>query len=114
MRGFTLLEVLISLAILAGAALTVIGTVNHHLALAAGEHAETVAVILARSKLEDPAFAASPDNEGSFAPDWPDYRWRKELLPTGLPAVKKLVLTVSWQGARRTLPLEQYIVSPQH
>jgi general secretion pathway protein I len=107
--GFTLLEVMISLAILAGVVVTVIGAVNQHLTLAARDREETVAVLLARGKLADPDFAGQEANSGSFAPTWPDYTWRRELLPTDVPGLRRLILTVQWQQARRTLALVQYV-----
>lgn len=107
--GFTLLEVMIALAILAGVVVTVIGAVNHHLGLAARDKEETTAVLLARGKLAEQGFAGQETKEGTFAPAWPDYRWRREILPTELPGLSRLVLTVSWQEARRSLALVQYV-----
>jgi len=108
-RGFTLLEVMIALAILAGVVVTVIGTVNHHLGLAARDKEETVAVLLARGKLAESGFAAQEMSAGSFAPNWPEYTWRRDTLPTEIPGLSRLVLTVSWQDARRKLALVQYV-----
>ena len=108
-RGFTLLEVMIALAILAGVVVTVIGAVNYHLGLAARDREETVAVLLARGKLAEPGFVAQESNDGSFAPIWPEYRWHREFFPTELPGLSRLVLTVSWQDARHTLAQVQYV-----
>jgi general secretion pathway protein I len=100
---------MIALAILAGVVLTVIGSVNHHLGLAARDREETTALLLARGKLAEPGFARQERNEGTFAPSWPEYRWQRQILPTELPGLRRLVLTVSWQEARRTLALVQYV-----
>lgn len=108
-RGFTLLEVMIALAIMAGVVVTVIGVVNHNLDLSARDKEETVAVLLARGKLAEPGFAGQELSDGSFAPIWPDYTWRREILPTDYPGLNRLVLTVSWQQAKRTLTLVQYV-----
>lgn len=108
-RGFTLLEVMIALAIMAGVVVTVIGAVNHHLGLVVRDREETTAVLLARGKLAEPGFATQETNDGSFAPVWPEYKWRREILPTELPGLSRLVLTVSWQEARRSLTLVQYV-----
>ena len=89
-RGFILLEVMIALAIMAGVVVTVIGAVNHHLGLAARDREETTAVLLARGKLAEPGFAGQETSDGSFAPVWPDYKWRREILPTELPGLSRL------------------------
>jgi general secretion pathway protein I len=52
-KGFTLLEVMVALAIMAGVVLTVISSVNYHLSLTARNNEETVALLLARAKLEE-------------------------------------------------------------
>ncbi len=107
--GFTLLEVMIALAIMAGVVVTIIGAVNHHLGLAARDRAETVAVLLARGKLAEPGFATQETNAGTFAPAWPDYTWRRDLLPTEALGLQRLVLTVSWQEKRQSMALVQYV-----
>ena len=107
--GFTLLEVMIALAILAGVVVTIIGAVNHHLGLAARDREETTAVLLARGKLAEPGFATQEAKEGNFAPAWPDYTWRRDLLPTEASGLQRLVLTVSWQDKRRSLAMVQYV-----
>ncbi len=53
MKGFTLLEVMVALAIMSGVVLTVISSVNFHLSLVARDREETIALLLARSKLEE-------------------------------------------------------------
>jgi general secretion pathway protein I len=107
--GFTLLEVMIALAIMAGVVVTIIGAVNHHLGLAARDREETVAVLLARGKLAEPGFATQETTAGTFAPAWPEYSWRRELLPTETIGLKRLVLTISWQEKRQTMALVQYV-----
>ena len=108
MKGFTLLEVMIALAILAGVVLTVISSVNHHLTVVARDQEETVAVLLGRSKLDQPGGAAG---EGTFAPAWPGYSWRTEVMPTDFPGISRQVLTVAWQGGGKKLALVKYVAN---
>ncbi len=112
MRGFTLLEVMVSLAIMAGVVLTVISAVNYHLAIASRDREETIAILLARAKMEE---LDIPDNgedarktEGTFGPEWPDYSWKTETAATAVPGFRSVTVTVSWSGDRRTLSLEKY------
>lgn len=109
MKGFTLLEVMIALAIMAGAVFTIISSFNYHLDIVTRDREETVAVLLARAKLEDPGMKTSTESKGSFAPEWPGITWETSSAPTELPTLNRRVLTVSWDNARRSLSLVQYV-----
>ena len=109
MRGFTLLEVMIALAIMAGVILTVISSFNYHLSVVDRDRGETVAVMLARAKLDDPDFKPADKKEGTFAPDRPDITWKAEVVPLEyFPGVNRLTLTLSWDAGRRKISLEKY------
>lgn len=107
MRGFTLLEVMLALAIMAGVLLTVISSVNYHLSVVAADRDETTAVLLARQKLGEMELAGKVEKEGTFAPDHPTIRWETATTPTDLPGVNRLTLTVKW-GTGKKLSLVQY------
>ena len=107
--GFTLLEVMIALAIMAGVILTVISSFNHHLSVVNRDREETIAVLLARAKLDDPGFKASDGGKGTFAPDWPDIAWATDVKPTDYPGVNRVKLTVSWDAERRKVDLVRYV-----
>lgn len=112
MRGFTLLEVMIALAITAGVLLTVISSVNYHLSRIAEDAEETTAVLLGRAKLEDPEFAKKTDDKGTFAPDHPDHKWERETTKTDIPGLNMIRLTVTWDNDSKRLSLVQY--APQN
>lgn len=109
MKGFTLLEVLIALAIMAGVILTTIASFNYHLGVVIRDKDESTAVLLARGKIDDPAFATLSAGKGTFAPQRPDMTWEKSVEPTELPGVSKVIFTVSWEKERRKLALVRYI-----
>ncbi|SNB47416.1 type II secretion system minor pseudopilin GspI [Geobacter sp. DSM 9736] len=109
MKGFTLLEVMIALAIMAGVVLTVITSFNYNLSVATRDREETVAMLLARAKLDDPRLREQETKNGTFAPEWPGYGWVLDVAPTQLPLLDKMTLTVSWDNARRNLSLVQYV-----
>ncbi len=117
MRGFTLLEVMIALAIMAGVVLTVISSFNYHLSVVNRDREETIAMRLARAKLEDPSFVKSVAEKGTFAPDWPGFAWKTEIQPANFPGVagqlNQLTMTVSWDDERRKLSLVQYVAKAQ-
>lgn len=111
MKGFTLLEVMVALAIIAGTVVTVIGAVNYQLSVVARDREESVAQLLARSKLEELEQAKEmPERqEGTFAPAWPAYVWRLTAAQTQIPGYRKFAMTVSWNGERRQVSLVHYL-----
>jgi general secretion pathway protein I len=109
-RGFTLLEVVIALAIMAGVILTVITSFNYHLSVVERDREETAAVLLARAKLDDRTFNPLEKKEGTFAPDRPDITWKAKVEPlANIPGVNRLTLTASWDDGRRKISLEKYL-----
>ncbi len=109
MKGFTLLEIMVALAIMAGVILTVISSFNYHLAVVSRDREETIAVLLARAKLDEPGFTFTESKKGTFAPDWPDIAWQTDIQPTDYPWLKRGILTVSWDTERRKLTLVKYV-----
>lgn len=107
-HGFTLLEVLVALALLAGVLTSVVVIFNRHLSLVIRDREETTALLLARSKLDQPDFLTATTSEGTFAPQQPDMTWKRESLATDLSGVQRYALTVSWQQGRRSLSLVTY------
>ncbi len=111
MRGFTLLEVMVSLAIMAGVVLTVITSFNYHLNVVSRDKEETIAMLLARAKFDDPGFLQQEKRNGTFAPDWPDISWQLTEAPAPFKEVKKLVFTVSWGKGRNSLALVKFVAN---
>jgi general secretion pathway protein I len=93
MRGFTLLEVMVALAIMAGVILTLLGSVNYHLGIIANERDSTTLTLLARFRMAEMEQAPAK-GEGTFAPIHPELSWKAELLPSDLPGLQKLVVKV--------------------
>jgi general secretion pathway protein I len=109
-KGFTLLEVVIALAIAAGVLLTVISTLNHHLSIISNDQEETTAAFLGRARLEDPDFQKQTAENGDFGPDHPEVKWQMEILPADLPMLSRKRLTVSWgEGGKHKIALVQYV-----
>ncbi len=107
-RGFTLLEVMIALAIMAGVVLTVLGAVNYHLGVVANERDSTAMTLLARARMAE-VEQAPAKGEGSFAPSHPELKWKVELLPATIPGLQKLVVRVQRASDNREVALVRYI-----
>ena len=111
MRGFTLLEVMVALAIMASVILTVLGAVNYHLTIITNERDSTALTLLARAKMAELVQqSAIPDkSEGTLAPAHPELSWQAELSATDLTALKKLMVRVWRTGEKREVVLERYL-----
>ena len=110
--GFTLLEVMVALAIMASVVFTVIGAVNHHLSIVERDRQEIVAVLLARQKLAELEEVKDiPEKmEGTFAPEHPEYAWELTAAPTELESLRRrMSLAVSWDNKKRSVALVRYL-----
>ncbi len=99
---------MIALAIMAGVILTVLGSVNYHIGVIAGERDSTMMTLLAQMRLTELAQAPAK-SEGTFAPDHPELRWKSELTPAELPGLQKLVVRVIRSGDGREAVLVRYL-----
>ena len=108
MRGFSLLEVMVALAIMAGVTLTILGSVNYHLSIIANERDSTAMTLLARARMVE-AEQSPAKGEGSFAPAHPGLTWKTDLLPADLPGLQKLVVTVHRTADGREVALVRYL-----
>lgn len=106
--GFTLLEVMVALAIMAGVILTLLGSVNYHLGIIAGERDSTVLTLLARYRMAE--MGDTPvKGEGTFAPSHPELSWKADLLPTDIPVLQKLVVKVKRGSDGKEVTLVRYL-----
>jgi len=106
-RGFLLLEVLLSLGILATSLLAI----NHSFssALRANSYAEsyTVASLLAQEKMAEIETTSYQTGafEGDFGKEYPFYRWKSEITFLEDQMVSKVILTVSWKRGNKEYQL---------
>lgn len=106
--GFTLLEVMVALAVMAGVILTLLGSVNFHLGIIAGERDSTALTLLARNRMEE--LGDNPaKGEGTFAPAHPELSWQADLLPSDLPGLQKLVVKVRRGSDGKEVALVRYL-----
>ena len=106
--GFTLLEVMVALAIMAGVILTLLGSVNYHLGIIANERDSTTLTLLARTRITELELAPAK-GEGTFAPAHPELSWKSELLTADLPGLQKLVVKVRRDSDGREVALVRYV-----
>jgi general secretion pathway protein I len=97
--GFTLLEVMISLAILAGVVFTVLTSLTYHMGVVARGQDTVTASLLGREKAEEAALLGLPGKEaGVFAAPVEKFSWRLNTAETELPGLKRVDVIVEWEG----------------
>jgi len=97
-KGFTLMEVMIAMAILAIALVGIFQSQSQSVSMAAHARFLTTASLLAQSRMAE-IEAKAPRNlqseSGDFGERFPGYRWRMEVRDTEIDRVKKLEMTVT-------------------
>ena len=105
--GFTLLEVMVAMAIIAIALTAVLGSQSQSLSLAGEAKFSTTVSFLAQSKMAE-IESEEPENltgnSGDFGEDFPGYRWNLRIddvtldEPEGVSDhLKQIDLTISWE-----------------
>jgi len=118
-RGFTLLEVMIAVAIIAIALTTLLGSQAQSVSFANSAKFETMAALLAQSKMSEITIRAADSlssDSGGFGDDYPGYRWETTVSNVsieGLDAIadylKQVDLTVTWGSYSYNIRLYHYV-----
>lgn len=101
--GFTLIEIMIALAVISISFVVLLGLRNRDIALATYTHHMTEATLLARQKITETTVTSFPnvgELEGDFGEDYPGYTWKQEVKPTPYDVVRELVVTVFWEEGK--------------
>lgn len=100
-RGFTLLEVLVAVAVLGLALVSLLGLHVRNIDLIARDQRVTEATLLARALMTEVETGPFPDlgaTDGDFELDYPDrypdLRWEREVLTTPIPNVREVRVRV--------------------
>jgi general secretion pathway protein I len=116
-KGFTLLEVMIAIGILAIAMVMLIGLRNRAIDLNGYARDLTAASILAESKISEWELKGFPDAQeaaGVFDETNPDFKWRVVVSPTPFDDLRELTVIVTWRRGSRdeSLDLTTYLFPP--
>jgi len=97
--GFTLIEVMVAMTIVAVAFVGLLGLHNRNIAMIARDQDFTHATLLARQFItEMEVIEQWPDtgtSRGEF-PNAPGFIWERDVQDTDLPTVRRVVLRVIW------------------
>ena len=97
-NGFTLMEVMIAMTILAIALVAIFQSQSQSISMSTDSRFMTTASLLAQSKMVEVEAASTLDNQtkdGDFGPDYPQYVWHLEVGDTMLPQFKKINIMVT-------------------
>jgi general secretion pathway protein I len=120
--GFTLLEVMIAISLLAISLTTLFGSQSQSVSLGSITKFNTQAPLLAQLKLTE--FSRTPESpasdSGDFGDEFPGYKWKIETEDANLEAseilsklqdtLQRLTLTVSWGDNRYVYEIKSYLL----
>jgi general secretion pathway protein I len=103
-EGFTLLEVMVALAIVAFAVITYVHSQNSSIALLTESTNVTVATLLAQGRmilLEGEGVTGTLEREGIFEEArYTSFRWKERVVGTPLPNILEAHVEVLWNDNR--------------
>jgi general secretion pathway protein I len=103
-EGFTLLEVMVALAIIAFTVVTYVHSQNTSIALLTESTNVTVATLLAQGRmilLEGDDISGPVEREGTFEEArYAQFRWKEHVVATPLPNILEAHVEVSWDDNR--------------
>jgi general secretion pathway protein I len=97
-KGFTLMEVMVAMAILAIALVSIFQLQSQSISMATDSRFMTTAALLAQSKMVEVETRPSLSNQsedGDFSTDYPQYTWHLVISDTQLQQFKKIEVTVT-------------------
>lgn len=108
--GFTLLEVMISLAIIGGLLVTLIYTLNYHLGIAERQVIITTATALAKEKLYEMEQKPSSD-KGNFTEPFSAFSYETSTTDSQFPGMSEISVTV--RNGKEEITLSELVRKPK-
>ena len=118
-KGFTLLEVMIAVALIAIALTTLLGSQSQSVSFANSAKFETMAALLAQSKMSEITVQEPGEltnDSGDFGDDYPGYAWEvnvSDIVIAGMDKIsdylKQVDLTVTWGVFSYNVRLYHYV-----
>ncbi len=113
-NGFTLLEVMVALLIIATSFVVLLHSRNQSVIAADYARRMTIATLLASEKmgeLEQGGIHETGEDAGNFDEDYPEFSWRIAVSDTAYEHIREVKVSVSWgEGkSQRNIELVNYI-----
>ena len=114
MAGFTLLEVMVALLIIATSFVVLLHTRNQSVTAADYAKRTTVATLLASermSEIEQEDFPDTGEDSSNFGDDYPEYRWKTSVSDTAYENIREVKVEVMWGegSSERSIGLVNYV-----
>lgn len=103
-RGFTLLEVIVSLAVMGVGLVAVLEAFSAGLRLSLQDEFLTTATFLAAGKMEEvikETYITPGTDEGDFGDEFPDFTWTVEITDSQIEELELVTVVVYWEVANR-------------
>src|SRR3990170_3193521 len=112
--GFTLLEVMVALLIIATSFVVLLHTRNQSVTAADYAKRTTVATLLASermSEIEQEDFPDTGEDNSNFGDDYPEYRWKTSVSDTAYENIREVKVEVLWGegSSERSIGLVNYV-----
>jgi len=105
-KGFTLLEVLIALAIVGGLLVTLIYTLNYHLGIVERHETLTIATLLAKNKIVE--LEKSPENKkGVFDAPYDSYTYETFVKDSPYVGISEIIVVV--RAGKEEVKLNEFV-----
>ena len=118
-RGFTLLEVMVAVALIAIALSALLGSQSQSVSFANSAKFETMAALLAQGKMSEIVLRETGDlssDSGDFGEEYPGYAWNSTISDVSITGeealsdyLKQIDLTVTWGVFSYELRLYHYV-----
>lgn len=100
-KGFTLLEVMIALAILSGVLVAVLGSLNYNMGVASGDTDLVMATVIGKELSEESSLAATvQDSEGVMTGPFSKFAWSLHKSDTEIQGLKRVDIKITWDKDR--------------
>ena len=107
--GFTLLEVMITLAIIGIAFVAILRSLGMSVDLSYESKNISLATLLAQGKMAEIEGSGFPEVEEvseEFGDEYPGFRWEKSISEIGVEGLRKVVVRVFWQESENANNVE--------
>lgn len=116
-QGFTLLEVMVSLAIISITFPIMLSLINRQVNVHISSERLTIGVLLAQEKMVEAELAGIPtlgQTKGDFGTRYPSYRWERNIQNTVIGRVREVLVRILWGPTEHpeSVTLTTYVITP--